>query len=334
MNKKLIVVAIAAAVAAPAAMAGDTTMYGKAHVDLRSHEGPGADSIYVNSNSSRLGVKGSEDLGNGLSAIFKYESTVDISDGGSNGGTFGAARNAYVGLSGGFGTVLMGRHDTPAKVAFYAAGNDHLGDSVIDFNRIGFEEYRVDNAIAYISPSFSGFTVAGAVVPGENANTAAGTDDNGLADAYSLGLIYGGHGLKASVGYEVAEGNMVLQKGGAGIAIGAKDHAMFQAGASYTFGDFTVGGQYENTSDMAGIAGRDYTVWGLAGKANFGNNFVVINGGQSKDKSTTTVETTTIGIGAGHKFSKRTQVYVAYSNQDPDNATDTTEMSLGMIHNF
>jgi len=347
MNKKLIAAAIAAVVAAPAVSAADTTLYGKAHVDIRSSDnvsGTTGDNYSVNSNASRLGVKGSEDLGDGLKAIFGYEMGYNITDT-NGGGSPISARNAYVGLAGDWGTVLAGRHDTPMKVAFYAAGNDLLGDSIIDFNRIGFTERRLDNAVAYISPSFSGFTVAGAIVPGEqsgkvstttsyvptatNANSkVVNTNTNGannLSDAYSLGLMYAGGGLKASVGYEVATKEYL---GGA-----AKDVKTWQAGANYTFGDFSIGAQYEDTTGPAAAATK-FTTWGVAGKANFGNNYVIANFGE-KDPTGANNSTTTYGLAVGHTFSKRTQVYAAYSNQDVDGTSvDPSSFALGMIHSF
>ncbi|BAN70183.1 porin [endosymbiont of unidentified scaly snail isolate Monju] len=345
MNKKLIAAAIAAVVAAPAAVAADTTLYGKAHVSIQSNDNSPSDNYTVNSNASRVGIKGSEDLGDGLKAIFKYEMGYNISDGGAA-STPISARSAYVGLSGSWGTFLAGRHDTPAKVAFYASGTDFLGDSVIDMNKIGFTEVRADNAIAYISPNMSGFTVAAAIVPGEQSGVRTTTtvfspigtttnarhrntnfnSANNLADAYSLALIYGGGGLKVGIGYEVFTGD--FNGGGA-----AKDQTMWQVGASYTFGDFTVGANYEDKSDI-GVAGDDRTVWGLAGKANFGNNFVVINYGE-KDPSGAANKVKRFGIGVGHKFSKRTQVYAAYANQNNPVATpDTSNFALGMIHTF
>jgi len=376
MNKKLIAAAIAAVVAAPAVSAADTTLYGKAHVDIRSNDattsGGSGDGWSANSNASRLGVKGSEDLGDGLKAIFGYEMGYNITDtdtGGPVGNTLGgaspiSARNAYVGLAGGWGTFLVGRHDTPAKIAFYAADNDLLGDSIIDYNKIGFTEYRVDNAIAYVSPNFSGFTVAGAVVPGEqpgNATTATAVNlypgmsavavtgprpgNDGLADHYSLGLMYAGGGLKAGLGYEkVAE---LINLGAA-----TSDQKMWQLGVSYTFGDFQVGATYESTSDWGTVSGLDKTVWGIAGKATFGNNYVIANAGKAKyDLNATAAATlaqtatdddvTTYGVAIGHTFSKRTQVYAAYSNQDGGGATspiglnvDTSTFALGMIHSF
>ena len=333
MNKKLIAVAIAAAVAAPAAMANDTTLYGKAHVSIGNFDDGSSDAWEVNSHASRLGVKGSEDLGNGLKAIFKYEFQIDVD---SNDG-INSGRNAYVGLSGDFGTVLAGRHDTPAKVAFYATGNEIIGDSIVDINRVGFTEFRVDNAIAYISPNFSGFTVAAAVVPGEGTlNTVTNNVADGLADAYSIGLMYSGNGIKAGVGYEAADGDMTLMTsgGGGGFFLEGSDHEMIQAGASFTFGDFMVGGNYQTTSDTGGVNGLDYDVWSINGKANFGNNYVMARYGNAElDDGTTSVDVDTLHLAAGHKMSKRTQVYVAYENQDAG-SVDADAFALGMIHSF
>ena len=355
MNKKLIAAAIAAVVAAPAVSAADTTLYGRAHIDVRSESNGKVDNYTVNSNSSIIGIKGSEDLGDGLKAVFKYELGYDMADtdkAGALGALAGGAsplsgRDAYVGLSGGFGTVIVGRSSTPAKIAWYAAGNDHMGDTIADFNEVGFTESRVDNAIAYISPSFSGFTVAGAIVPGEQKGTApanAGADNNdGIADHYSIGLMYAGGGLKASLGYEkVADAADI-----AGVTTDAK---MVQASASYTFGDFTIGGSYEKSSNLMTIKGQDKKVWGISGKANFGNNYVAANYGTADFDmgAAGSDEYPTYAIGVGHKFSKRTQVYAAYSNRDGGGATnpiimaatpinpkvDYSAFALGMIHTF
>ena len=319
MNKKLIAAAIAAVVAAPAAVAADTTLYGKLHIAIQSNDLGANDNYTVNNRTSRIGIKGSEDLGDGLKAIFKLEMAYNMTDNGG-GNPFGG-RNSYIGLSGGWGTFLAGRHDTPAKVAWYAAGNDVIGDSIVDFNRIGFTERRLDNAIAYISPNMSGFTVAAAVVPGEGTT---GTN-NDINNAYSLGAIYAGGGLKAGIGYEVADKEYL---GGT-----ASDEKMLQVSASYTFGDFMIGGSYQDVSDKAGTSGRDQTVWGLVAKASFGNNYVMANYGDNDDNGITT-DGTTWGLGVGHKFSKRTQVYAAYDNRDNGTAADTSAFALGMIHTF
>jgi len=337
MNKKLIAAAVAAVMAAPVVSAADTTLYGIAHMDIRSTDaGNNNDAYSVNSNSSRIGVKGSEDLGDGLKAIFQFEMTYTGTDGasGGTGAAIGSARNSFVGLSGGFGTFLVGTHDTPAKIALNSAKLSTVSDSLLDFEASGFTEFRTANAIAYVSPNFSGFTVAAAVLPGEETATAGNTAPlaNGLADAYSLGAMYAGGGLKAGVGYEVMDGDIDAIGG-------AADQEMWQAAASYTFGDFFVGGAYENMDDAGGVAGAERETYGLTARATLSNNYVFANYTNDEHKTAagvSTLENDTFGIGVGHKFSKRTQVYAMYENIDNGltGGQDTDAFSLGMVHNF
>jgi predicted porin len=356
MNKKLIAVAIAAAVAAPAAMASDTTLYGKVHMSVNhSDSGSNSDQWNVSSHASRLGVKGSEDLGNGMKAIFKYEMTYDGTDSST---AIGSARNSYIGLAGDFGTVVVGRHDTPAKVALNSVGNEHLADSIVDFNAtMNFHEVRTNNAIAYISPSFSGLTVAAAIVPGEGAPTSStvtasispfgmslgttGTSSatvgahDGLADSYSLGLMYSGAGLKVGLGYE----NLANAFEG---ATGTDDLDVWQLSASYTMGDFSIGAQYESMDNWGYLDGVDKEAWGIVGRANFGNSYVFAQYGEAEVDfgAGLEAEDETFGIGLGHNLSKRTTVYAAYSNSDATtNVTtganvDADSYGIGMIHNF
>jgi len=303
MNKKLVAVAIAAAVAAPAAMANDTTLYGKVHMSINNSDTN--DAWNVSNHSSRLGVKGSEDLGNGLKAIFQYEMSYSGVDSST---AIGSARNSYIGLAGDFGQVRVGRHDTPNKVAFYAAGNERLADSIIDLNsNFGFQELRTSNAIAYISPSFSGLTVAAAVVPGE-----AG-------------------GLKASVGY--TDGSDL---------VGLSDATLLNVGATYTMDNFSIGGQYQESE--AGPGGfPDKEAWVLTGTAGFGNNTLIVMYGNAEDDNG--VDADTLGLAVTHKMSKRTSAYVAYRNTD-DTAVPSAwignggttaggdAFGVGMIHTF
>ena len=116
MNKKLLAIAVGAAMiaGATAATAGEAELYGKIHMSIDSMDNDVADDpltvanesqdgIFVSSNSSRLGIKGSEDLGNGLSVVYKYEMQTDYSSVKLDG-----SRNAYAGLKGGFGQVELG----------------------------------------------------------------------------------------------------------------------------------------------------------------------------------------------------------------------------------
>ena len=65
-----------------------------------------------------------------------------------------------------------------------------------------------------------------------------------------------------------------------------------------------------------------------------GNNYIMANYGE-QDPTGPSNTTKRFGIGVGHKFSKRTQVYAAYANQNnPGTAPDTSDFALGMIHTF
>lgn len=369
MNKKLLAAAVAAAVvAAPAAFA-ESTVYGKFHtsIDMVDMEAGGASTVdnwQVNSNASRLGFKGSEDLGNGLKAVYQVEFGISTDGGSAQTGysacTPGVAapagvncgtqrspvnnhRNTFIGLAGDWGTFIVGRHDTPMKMAFYATGNERLGDSIIDLNAgasgIGvFQEVRASNAIAYVSPNFSGFTVAAAVIPGEEGVTATGTEADGLADHYSVGVMWKGMGFKVGAGYESLEN----QAAGGGFAnpptAPNQDQDTWQLGGSYEFGAFSVGAQYESRDDAGFVAGAEYTAWALTGKASFGNNaisLVYTDSEMENAAGTTTSDTQGWGLSAEHNFSKRTKVYAAYADGEDDTAnTEDTRFSLGMIHSF
>ena len=117
MNKKLVALAVAGVLSAPLAAQAQTanvTLYGRLNLDVEAVETRIADGskpkLYrVSSNSSRLGVRGTESLGGGLNAIFQLESSIS---GDAGGGTL-AGRETFVGLQGGWGTVKIGNFLAP-----------------------------------------------------------------------------------------------------------------------------------------------------------------------------------------------------------------------------
>jgi predicted porin len=330
MNKKLLAAAVAAAFVAPMAASADAVLYGKIHTSVDAIDNGAQDNWEMNSRASRLGVKGSEDLGNGLKAIWQIEVQVaadgnETADGQDGSGTgFDGQRNTFIGLSGDWGTALVGRHDTPNKFGFYGSGIETLGDSILDPNNgvvgvFGASDYRADNAIAYISPNFSGFTVAAAVIPGEDGAPGASAGD-GIADHYSFGARYAGGGLKVGGGYESKTD-------------GVEDEEIMQIGASYNFDIFTVAGHYEAVDNLGWVAGSDQESFAFSGKVKLGNNtlhaiYSDTDGGDGEGFDAW-------GVGADHAFSKRTKVYAAYASRDYSGATsDDDQFSIGMIHSF
>lgn len=369
MKKAIIASAIAAAVAAPAANAG-VVIYGKVHVSIDmldyedqmlsiphvAHSARLADNTWaVQSRASRIGFKGTEDLGNGLKLIWKAETGYDFADGGA----WNAARNAYIGLSGDWGTFLYGRHDTPYKIAYYSTGIDMMGDTIADMNAMGgFIETRASNAIAYISPNMNGLTVAAAIVPGEGdldfgvdlhppVSFSDSTYGNGLADMYSVAAMYSNNGLKLAIAYE--DLSMDLIHGG------EVKNQLLLVGGGYTMNNFTVAMAYQER-DTGNPMGTTDSI-AVSASYSFGNN-KLIGTMASLDPAGTAADRDSWAIGLEHKFSKRTKAYAIYAdsenkvsgksvsmNADLDFAGNTLlsagssaspkkGFSIGMIHNF
>lgn len=86
--------------------------------------------ITLSSNYSRLGFKGDEDLGNGLTALWQIEQEFNV----DTGDAFNHARDTFIGLGGGFGTVLAGKLSTPYRAATTAL--DPFHDTAGDHNAI------------------------------------------------------------------------------------------------------------------------------------------------------------------------------------------------------
>ncbi|HID46504.1 MAG TPA: porin, partial [Chromatiaceae bacterium] len=230
MKKKLLALAVAAALPMVSqAATADVTIYGKVHTSIDYIDPDIGDSIYdVTSRASRLGFKGSEDLGDGLKLIWKMETTYNTAEGG-----FGSGRNTYIGLAGGWGTFLYGRHDTPMKMS---TGKLYIFvDELADYNATaGLVDIRASDAIAYVSPSFSGLTLVGAVVPDADYD---GTGDFG--GAYSVAAMYSNGGLFLAAAWEQLDD-----------LVGGADATHWRVGAGFDMGDFHIGAVYADQGDL------------------------------------------------------------------------------------
>ena len=336
MKKSLIALAVAGAFATPATFAAtaNVDIYGQVNVALQDTDASNSD-LQVTDNFSRIGFKGSEDLGGGLKALWQIESGLGGGSDGMGTGQIGT-RNTFIGLAGGFGTVLAGRHDTPYKIA--TGKYDIFADTIADYNLGRLDgvslidnthEVRSPNAIAYISPSMSGFTLAAAVVttnmganlPTSPANTVA---QAATVDALSLALMYANGPLTVDVAYqEVDELNTDAWKIGAG----------------YTFGDTKLGFVYEDV-DYAGSA-NDRDSWLLNVSHNMGAITLKALYGQADVdnvaagvKAAGSMDQDMWAIGADYALSKRTTAYVVYGSADNDVGDDVAGWTVGMRHSF
>ena len=138
MKKSLLAVAVAAALPTIAFAQTNVTMYGIADAGIGVQDrGGNAKSVVVVSSglqsTSRFGIRGTEDLGGGLSAVFNFEAGMRVDDGTSGGLNF--TRRSVVGFQGGFGTVMLGRDYTPG---FTAGGATDIMGYGLYGNWLGF----------------------------------------------------------------------------------------------------------------------------------------------------------------------------------------------------
>lgn len=303
MNKKLLSVAVAAAMVTPVAAMADTTLYGDVN-NMIVHTDDGAtDTWDIEDNSSKLGVKVSEDLGNGMTAIAQIELSVETADDALD-STDGDSedRLGFVGLTGGFGTFIMGRISSPYQASVNKTDIMFHGGGELDQDG----QDRYGEIMSYVTPNFGGFSATIAAIVSNNSLTAPTWEDG--IDAEVITLDYNNGPLSVGLGITNYEGT--VNENYWGIA------------ASYNFGNFTIIGEYQDGEDV----GSDQ-MWGLAFKAGFGNNTVY---GQYNEEDSSNDDY--FGIGLSHAFSKRTNAYVEYATLDT--GTDTNTFTIGLKHEF
>lgn len=230
--KRTLALAIAAAsvTAAPAALAGFPTLYGKINVsanqyDLEkidfapvdpattppTHAAVGAtaatdelDQGALESNASRIGIKGDYGLAQGLTAIYTLEYGTDADNGTNSNGREFSQRNIFAGIQGSWGTILAGKNDTPLKTAqtnnVLQSDIDRFNDAPLaDLGSFLIGENRADNVIQYNSPILlGGLEVRIAAIQNEETgvdNSSSSRvdkqDDNGFAAGKSVAVSYG-----------------------------------------------------------------------------------------------------------------------------------------------
>jgi predicted porin len=365
MKKSLIALAIAAAAPVAFAATSNVDVYGAARVSVQKATGGKTTMV---DQTSRIGMKGSEDLGGGLSAIYGIEWGVNFNSNNAEataatssttsvvtslttatGGNtvssyttgtvsstttlsnspFGA-RNAFVGLKGAFGTVLMGKHDTPYKMAGSA---DLFADTAADATDgtaiIGYGNFdlRVTNALAYISPDYAGFHAAVAITNnsiGSTTATVAGSA-GALDDSHSLALVYVNGPLKATYGYEKHGAQSI------GKVAGGNTEKANKFNVSYKLGDATVGYTHESQKR------DDLTVGDAKNQllsASYTMGPIVLaaqTGKRDSDLAINDLKRTTMGV--VYSLSKRTNAAVIF-NRDNANGTKTTTNGLQLNHSF
>jgi predicted porin len=337
MKKNIIALAVAAAVAAPMAASADATIYGKLHLDFLNQDDGSDGGLFVSSNDSRIGFKGSEDLGNGLSAIWQIENDIDSGKGDIGGGSFGS-RNTYVGLAGGWGAVIVGKHDTPYKITGRKV--ELFGDTKGDFRQLSDRikhEARLDNVVAYKLPTMGGFNLLAAYV--------APDDTTAKSEAYSINADWSNDMFWVGAGM-TQTGEDLLQDAGSDPATFSKNSNWRVAGQMKMAG-FKVNAMYDSQEQDADNFEHTGYVLGLAWstgahtvKGQYAAYNIKADGGVDQDDAS-------YSLGYDYAFSKKTTAYVLYTAQDTDNGggslwkgvsssttDDVSAFGVGMVIKF
>ncbi len=354
MQKKLIAIAIAAALAPAAAMAdtSNVVVYGKMNMSYDRFDNDAATNntaSFVSNNSSRLGFKGSEDLGDGLKAVWQIEAGV-AADGETTQGALNSVRDTFVGLSGGFGAVTVGRQSWFNLFKNEASlFDDQIGNPGIWTDKGG----RANNSIKYATPNMNGFDASVTYVTPGIGTTGVSTEgaDDAFDSSYALKASYKNGPMYASLTH--------LNQAHA-TANTNPDAKTTSIAGTYDFGVGKVVAQYVKFSDAANVTGVDYNVSTIGGSYNVTGKSKIkaqyTRAGDGINSATSTDDgANMIALGYDYSLSKRTIAYVAYARASNDTNSndysvggkghdanlavtstgkDPSAFSVGMIHNF
>jgi len=355
MNKKLLALAVAATSVSASALADDSTvtLYGTLNADFENVKAEGCQSANcvdvkqrnrVSSNSSNIGFRGLEPLGEGLNAWFQVESSVPLD--GSGGGGLWSSRNSAVGLNGSFGSILLGQWDSPYKsstvrldpfgdttIAAYTdilGGNtaNTVGNTGLSFDR------RMRNTVQYWTPNWAGFS--GRIAYGANEEKPPGGTSN--PTSYAGSASYDNGPLYVTLAYESHKDfgifNPVLAPQGT-------DNAL-KVGASYTIANvFTVAGIYEQIKyktdkqlTPTSINERKFHDWWTSATYKLAANAFSLGYGQREEYKDNGAELANseakfYSARYGYNFSKRTEFYAFYVRIE-NNAASRNDFVVGV----
>ncbi len=324
MKRTLLLAALAATAATSAFAQSSVTIYGRLNMTFEREKFSGQDAANnLNNNSSRIGFRGTEDLGGGLSALFEIEHGFSP-DTGTAASTFWG-RSSFVGLQGGFGKVRLGNMTSEAYYATADYVSMHNHDTGTSEDKLYDYLSQNTDKISYKTPSFAGNTIE-----------VAGTTRDGGVGNRTYDVAYNGDFGPLHVG----AGYQDVKDGPSALAV----RALYELGA------FTLGGYYQRTMGETAGAPSDSAkrnTFRFAAMYALGAGEFHANVGWAGDRGgvdNTGAKQYTLGY--NHNLSKRTKLYGYYTRLDNESAadyflpataadgTDYSSFAFGIRHNF
>ena len=324
MKKTLVTLAILAASVSAAYAQTAVTVYGVVDLGIASERGANTKNSLLSGNQSgsRLGFKGTEDLGDGLKANFVLENgfNADAGSVAQSGLLFG--RRATVGLSGAFGEVNLGRRNTPFYNAIDSVDPMSVGFAGNATNLITKTGTRMDNAVIYTSPQFNG--VSGEVaygfgeVPGDNTSNRQ---------------------LSASAAYVLDRVSVSLAHHDAKDATGANTTKNTVIGGKYKFDVASAHLAYVRNSGNPAVDSND---WLVGVTVPLGTSTVRASYIRKDDKTAFNNDAKQLALAYTYDLSARTNFYTSYAKINNDNlavyktngAFGDREVNVGIRHRF
>lgn len=365
MKKALLVAAVAAAIPALASAQTNVTLTGSYKVGVaqtkysNGSENNGNHTAMADG-SSRFIIKGSEDLGSGLKGIFQIDSRFR----GDEGGQTIASGNTFVGLTGGFGTVRLGKLDLYHNLGLdkfqsYATAHQASNEGLLAYvgsnsNPIA-RASRSQNVVRYDLPKMGGLKGGVAWSPGANGGEGSTMGDGNKGNAWELDLAWSGGPFTVGGAYwdEKFDG---YKNASAGDYIGQKAWRLY---GNYNFGIVTVGLTYDESELSYDTTGdRSRTAWSIPVTAKVGPGTLLFAYTQADDLEIGGSEQSDSGakmyaVGYNYPLSKRTSLGVSYAviNNDgnaryglysrsaadltaPTAGQDTKQFYVGVRHAF
>lgn len=326
MKKNLIALAVLAASGAAFAQS-NVTVYGLVDVAFTNVNTNGLTQTGIDSggvNTSRFGFKGSEDLGGGLKANFLLEQGFNVDNGAASTAGQMFARQSYVGFSGGFGEVKLGKiftaYDDISGAANAAFDSNLLAPVNGVWASVGYND-RPFNGVYYASPVFSGVSGAASYSFSENKTAAAAA-----GSVSSFHVKYEGGPIYAGLAYqnEQADGNTASTQF-------TRLNGTYDLGVAKVLVGFGKVEQAADANTKEWELGADFPV----------SKALTVSGGVARSISNFAagdVSREGYSIAALYTLSKRTSVYGGYKSNTAKQAgvadIDNSAFAVGVKHAF